>query len=165
MASPRTTRATAKVQGIAPASVDRTFEIMTPSDPSRFYPKFGVIPATVEVRDQTGGWDAPGQTRQLMLGDGSSVIEHLRVVDRPHTFDYELTDFTKIFGVLVQNAKAEWRFSPADGGTLVHWTYSFFAKPGRGLFVWLIVRLAWAPYMRKVLPGLFDEVRRVTAGS
>jgi hypothetical protein len=152
----------ATTTGIAPAALERTFDILTPSDPTRFYPKFRMIPATVRVEGQTGAWDAVGQTRVLHLSDGSAVRETTKNVERPHFFAYELTEFTKAFGPIVDHARAEWRFEPVESGTLITWTYTFFGRPGRGWIVSLIVRLAWAAYMRKVMPGLVEEVRRVT---
>jgi hypothetical protein len=151
------------VQALAPADPTRTFDILTPSDPTRFYPKFRVIPATVAVENQTGAWDAVGQTRTLKLSDGSSVVETTKVVERPSFFAYELTHFTKAFGPLVDHARAEWHFDPAEGGTRITWTYTFFGRPGRGWIVALIIKFAWAAYMRKVIVGLVDEVRTVTA--
>ena len=151
----------ATVQGIAPAGVARTFDVLTPIDPSGFYPRFRVIPAVVSVTDQTGDWDAVGQTRMLHLSDGSTVVETITDVQRPGFFAYELTDFTKVFGPLVHHARAEWRFEAAEGGTRVIWSYTFFGRPGRGWIVGLIIRFAWAAYMRRVIVGLVDEVRRV----
>ena len=149
----------ARVQAVAPADPARTFDLLTPSDPARFYPRFRVIPAVVGVTDQTGAWDAPGQTRTLHLSDGSSVVETTTDVDRPGFFAYELTDFTKVFGPLVDHARAEWHFDEAEGGTRITWSYTFFGRPGRGWIVGLIVKLAWAAYMRRVIIGLVDEVR------
>lgn len=151
----------AQVQAIAPADPTITFDALTPSDPARFYPRFRVIPAVVSVSDQSGPWDAVGQTRTLHLSDGSSVVETTTDVDRPGFFAYELTDFTRVFGPLVNHARAEWRFDPVEGGTRITWSYTFFARPGRGWIVGLIVRMAWRAYMRRVIVGLVDEVRRV----
>jgi hypothetical protein len=150
----------ATVTALAPARPTQTFAIMTPVDPSAFYPRFGVIPATVAVRDQTGAWDAEGQTRQLVLSDGGSVVETLKSVQKPYRFVYELTDFRGVFGLLVDHARAEWLFAEEEQRTRVRWTYTFFAKPGRGLFVAAIVKAFWGPYMKHVLPGLVAEVRR-----
>ena len=156
---------TARAEGFAPAKPDRTFAIMTPSDPTRFYPKFGPIPAIVRVDDQTGAWDGVGQSRKLTLSDGGTVVERLKIVDVPRRFAYQLTDFTGFFGTLVAFADAEWDFDASVEGTRIRWTYRFHAQPKRGWIVRLMVRLAWAPYMKRVLPGLIDEVRRVTAAS
>ncbi|MEO8262245.1 MAG: SRPBCC family protein [Pseudolysinimonas sp.] len=153
----------AKVEGFAPAKPDRTFAIMTPSDPTRFYPKTGLIPGIVKVHDQTGAWDAVGQSRKLILSDGGTVIERLKVVDSPRRFAYQLTDFTGFFGNLVAFADAEWDFDASVEGTRIRWTYTYHAQPKRGWIVRLVVALAWAPYMKKVLPGLIAEVARVAA--
>ena len=151
----------ATVEAIAPGDPAHVFDVLTPSDPSRFYPRFGVIPAVVAVTDQNGAWDAVGQTRMLHLSDRSTVVETTTDVDRPAFFAYELTDFTRVFGPLVDHARAEWRFEPAGGGTRITWSYTFFGRPGRGWIVALIVRMAWAAYMRRVIVGLVDEARRV----
>ncbi|MCU1416863.1 MAG: hypothetical protein JWP32_1037 [Schumannella sp.] len=155
----------AKVEGFAPAKPDRTFAILTPSDPTRFYPRFGPIPAIVRVDDQTGGWDAVGQTRKLTLSDGSTVIERVKVVDAPRSFAYQLTDFTGFFGSLVAFADAEWDFDAAVEGTRIRWRYTYHAQPKRGWIVRALVRVFFARYMKKVLPGLIDEVRRVSSAA
>jgi len=129
------------------------FPNLTQHDATRFYPKSGVLPAVVEVRDQTGGWDAAGQTRTLVLSDGGTLRETLRVVTEP-LFAYDLSDFTGVFGLLVAGARSEWRVTADGAGSSIAWTYAFNAKPGRGLAVAAIVRLAWAGYMRKVLPAI-----------
>jgi hypothetical protein len=153
---------TARAEGFAPAGPDRTFAILTASDPARFYPRHGPLPAVVEVRDQTGAWDAVGQSRTLVLSDGSTVVERLTVVEPPRRFAYRLADFTGLFGSLVAFAEADWDFDAAVEGTRIRWTYSFHAQPKRGWVVRLVVRLFWARYMKKVLPGLIDEVARLT---
>lgn len=141
------------------------YEISGPLDPTRFYPKSGLLPAVVEVRNQTGSWDTVGRTRQLMLSDGGHVIETITDAASPTYFAYELSDFQKLFGVLVTGARAEWRFERVEGGTVIRWTYTFFGKPGRGWIVGLIVKLLWSDYMKKVLPPIATEVDRQAAGA
>lgn len=153
---------TARAAGFAPATPDRTFAILTPSDPTRFYPKFGPLPAVVAVQNQTGAWDAPGQSRTLELSDGSSVVERLTIVSSPSRFAYRLSDFTGLFGSLVAYAETEWDFDAAAEGTRIRWSYSFHAQPKRGWVVRFIVNVFWSRYMKKVLPGLIAEVDRVT---
>lgn len=155
------TTASASAEGVTRADIDRAWAVGTPMTPVGYYPRFGPLPAVVEVRDQTGPWDAAGQTRQLMLSDGGSVIEHLVTVARP-AFVYELSDFQKLFGRLVAGARAEWDYTGVDGGTRVRWTYTFFARPGivPAVALTAIVRLFWAPYMKRVLPGILAEIDR-----
>ncbi len=164
-----TTTATASTQGDTLAPLDQAWKVGTPLTPVGYYPKFGPLPAVVEVRDQTGPWDGTGQTRQLMLSDGGWVVEHLVNVepasaqDPTGRFVYELSDFQKLFGRLVSGARAEWEYTATNTGTHVRWTYSFFARPGAGLALTAIVRLAWAPYMKRVLPGILRHLDEVAA--
>jgi len=96
-----------------------------------------------------------------MLSDGGHVVETITDAASPDLFAYELTDFQNLFGRLVSGARAEWRFEPEAGGTSIRWTYTFFALPGRTGIVRAIVKLFWAPYMRRVLPPIAREVERL----
>jgi Polyketide cyclase / dehydrase and lipid transport len=145
---------------MASANPKLAYEISGPLDPAKFYPRSGLLPAVVAVRNQSGTWDTIGRTRRLDLSDGGHVIETITDTDSPTYFAYELSDFQKLFGLLVSGARAEWRFERVEHGTRISWTYTFFGKPGRSWAVALIVRLLWAPYMHKVLPPIAREVSR-----
>jgi len=152
---------TAIAELVASASRTQTWNVATPLTPVGFYPKSGLLPAVIEVRNQTGKWDAPGQTRQLMLSDGGWVIEHTMNVEPNDFFAYNLTDFQKVFGALVDHARAEWTFTDVPGGTNIRWSYTFVPKNSLAKPVLAaIVRLLWGPYMRRVLPGIVAEVER-----
>ena len=156
--------ASATVELVAAVPIDHAWRVSVPADPTKFYPKFGPLPAVIAVENQTGPWDTIERTRQLMLSDGGSVIEHIRNVQQPNFFAYELTDFQKLFGHLVRGARAEWTYTEVPGGTNIAWTYTFYPKRGAGALVAAIVRLAWAPYMRKVLPGIVAAVEESPRG-
>ena len=171
----------ASAEGVAQASLEHTWNVAVPLAPPGFYPKFGPLPAVTEVRDQSGAWDAVGQTRTLLLSDGGSVVETITDYRRGEFFGYELTEFQKLFGKLVSGARAEWSFSTvplvaepkaaADAGTAaatgtrIHWSYTFFPKRGMALIVGAIVALFWAPYMRRVLPGIIAHVEASAAAA
>lgn len=150
----------ATTTAVAQANPKQAYEISGPVDPTQFYPRSGVLPAVAAVRDQSGTWDTVGRTRRLELSDGGHVIETITDTDSPTYFAYELSDFQKVFGALVAGARAEWRFERVETGTRISWTYTFFGKPGRGWVVFLIVRLLWGPYMKRVLPPIAREVSR-----
>lgn len=151
---------TASASGIARATPKQAYDTSGPVDPAKFYPAFGPLPAVVGVRGQTGSWDTVGRTRTLLLSDGGHVVETITDAASPTYFAYELSDFQKLFGMLVTGARAEWRFERVEAGTRILWTYTFFGKPGRGWIVALIVKLFWAPYMARVLPPIVREVER-----
>jgi hypothetical protein len=152
---------TAVAELVTSASRTQTWNIATPLTPVGYYPKSGLLPAVLEVRDQTGKWDAPGQTRQLMLSDGGWVVEQTTNVEPFGFFAYNLTQFQKVFGHLVDHARAEWTFSDVESGTNIRWQYTFFPKSaGARPVLAAIVKLLWGPYMHKVLPRIVAEVER-----
>lgn len=157
--------ATASTDAVVQSTPKQAWDISGPVDPTRFYPKYGPLPAVTAVRDQTGTWDTVGHTRRLILSDGGHVIETITDADSPTYFAYELSDFQKLFGMLVTGARAVWRFERVEAGTRIGWTYTFFGKPGRAWIVKLIVKLFWAPYMNKVLPPIAREVERQAAAT
>lgn len=112
-----------------------------------------MLPGVIEVRDQTGAWDAVGQTRTLVLTDGGTVKETLTAVSEP-TFAYGLSTFTGFFRRLLASGPVGVAHRPDGEGSSIEWTYAFTAKPGWGLLVATILKLAWAPYMRRVLPAI-----------
>ena len=139
------------------AAPHAVFPRLLAHDPARFYPRAGILPAVVAVRDQTGAWDAVGQTRTLVLSDGGTVRETLRSVSAP-VFAYDLSHFTGFFGGLVDGGRSEWRVDSDPGGSRITWTYTFTARRGRGFIVAAIMRLAWAGYMRRVLPAIAASI-------
>lgn len=148
--------ASASASALAGAPADGVFARLLAHDPVRFYPRSGILPAVTAVHDASGSWDTPGRTRRLEQSNGGTVVETIRVVESPTRFAYDLTDFTGFFATLVASARAEWRLTTTAGGTTIDWTYTFTARPGRGPIVAAIVRLAWAGYMRRVLPAIAD---------
>jgi len=159
----RGTGVRASAEALTRTNAQQAYEISGPLDPTHFYPRFGPLPAVVEVRNQSGDWDTVGRTRTLMLSDGGHVVETITDTDSPELFGYELSEFQKLFGMLVSGARAEWRFEPLQSGAIVRWSYTFFARPARGWIVWLIVHLWWARYMRQVLPPIAREIDRLAA--
>lgn len=153
-----TRSARSAVEGVAQASPEIAWDVALQTPPTVFYPRFGPLPAVIEVKDSPPTWDRVGFTRTLLLSDGSSVKEHITESDRGNFFGYDLTDFQKLFGLLVSGARAEWTFTPEAGATRIRWTYAFHPLPGRAVIVRLIVALFWAPYMRRVLPAIIAAV-------
>jgi len=150
----------ATVELTASADLRVVWDVATLTNPTWFYPKFGPLPAVVDVVGQPGDWDAVDKSRTLILSDGGSVVETLTDVNPYEYFAYNLTDFQGLFGVLVAGARAEWDFWAENGGTVIRWSYSFRARRGAGPIVALIVKLFWGRYMKSVLPVIVQETER-----
>ncbi|OBF59494.1 hypothetical protein A5756_05885 [Mycobacterium sp. 852002-53434_SCH5985345] len=124
--------------------------------PEIFGRRYGPIPPIKEVRDQTGAWDAAGQSRTIILAGGGRAREDLTSVDPPRSFGYRLTQIHGPMALLVGSVTGEWIFTPADGGTEITWRWAIYPKsvlsvPGLPLFGML-----WKRYARQVLGDLAE---------
>lgn len=129
------------------------FDHIIPIDLTSIFTGYGPLPAVTGVRDQTGAWDAAGQTRTVVLSDGSSAQESLTKYERPDYFGYTVSGFTGVLGLLVTSANGEWWFkSDPSGETRITWRYEFKARSAlTAPIVAMITHLLWRGYMRKAL--------------
>lgn len=114
----------------------------------------GIFPPVKEVRDQTGAWDAAGQTRTVRLAGGASMREELTSVEAPRSFGYRLTPTAGPMVALVGHIVGEWTFVPAVGGTEITWRWDI--HPKSPLTAWALPPFArmWKGYARHVLADL-----------
>ena len=129
----------------------QAFDLIVPIDLSLVFKKWGPIPGVLGASNQTGAWDAVGQSRKPDLTDGSTATERLIEYTPGHSFAYEVTDFTGPMRHLVAGVRGEWTFSPDGAGTVIRWTYEF--KAGRNRFLalrWGLIPI-WRRYMQRGL--------------
>ncbi|MFZ2176243.1 MAG: SRPBCC family protein, partial [Rhodococcus sp. (in: high G+C Gram-positive bacteria)] len=98
------------------ASPERAFGVIAPIDLSLIFTGWGPFPAVRGANNQSGPWDTPGTTRNPDLGDGSTAVESLTEYTAPHSFAYELTEFTNMLGRLVGKVRGEWTMTPDGTG-------------------------------------------------
>jgi hypothetical protein len=114
---------------VIPIAVEEAFHGTLPLPlPEIFGHWYGPIPPIKEVRDQTGAWDAAGQTRVVKLVGGGSVHEELTSVDPPRSFGYTLSDIKGPLAALVKSVEGKWSFTPAGTGTTVTWQWIIHAR-------------------------------------
>jgi Polyketide cyclase / dehydrase and lipid transport len=144
------------VQTRSPVSPADAYRVIVPVDLSLVFKAWGPFPGVTGARNQTGPWDAVGQTRIPELTDGSTAFEVLTEITPGHSFAYETTGFTNILGRLIEGVRGEWTFTPDGTGTFIRWTYEFKPLPGRYLVLkWIVVPL-WRHYMQN---GLTNSAR------
>lgn len=110
---------------------------------------YGPLPAVVRTSGHTGNWDIPGSARVVHLADGTSVREQLTHYVSPPQFAYRVWDFgNPIIKALATQARGEWTFAAASGGTEVIWTYKFTAKNAvTAIPLSGITQVLWRGYM------------------
>ena len=140
---------------VIPVAAEDAFARTLPAPlPELFRRRRGPFPPIEEVRDQTGAWDAAGQTRTVRLAGGASMREELTSVDPPRSFGYRL-----------RRSPARWRcwwtmswasgYSPRRaGGTEITWRWDI--HPKSALTAWALPLFArmWKGYARHVLADL-----------
>jgi len=148
----RSTAAEVHADILAPC--DKAFSHIVPIDLATIFTGFGPLPAVKGTRDQTGAWDAAGQSRTVLLSDGSSAQEALTAYQFPSHFAYTVKGFTGVLRFFASEAHGEWWFKQgsANQPTTVHWRYEFVSR-SRWLepIVCLITQRLWRGYMAKAL--------------
>ena len=140
---------------VAPVAVQDAFHGTLPIPlPTLFHRWYGPFPPISEVREQTGAWDAVGQTRVVHLAGGASMREELTSVDPPRSFGYRLSEVTGPMALLVDHVIGEWIFAPAAGGTEITWRWDI--RPRSALTAWALPVLGrtWKGYARRALRDL-----------
>lgn len=133
----------------------RSLAIPLPVICSKWY---GPIPPIKEVLDQTGDWDAVGQTRRLTMVGGGSVQEELTIVDPPRSFGYTLSDIKGPMAALVGSVDGLWSFRPAGTGTEVTWQWTIYPKSAVTAPVLPAFGKIWKGYARGVLENLSAQL-------
>jgi hypothetical protein len=86
-----------------------------------FFTGFGPIPAVRRITLHAPL--AVGSTRELLNGDGSTLLERVTAVDSPRHHAYTLTGLRPPLAWLARAGHADWHFTPAGDGTQVRWRY------------------------------------------
>lgn len=114
----------------------------------------GPIPPVKEVREQTGAWDAAGQTRTVRLAGGASMREELTSVDPPRSFGYRLTEITGPMALLASHVAGEWIFTPVADGAEVTWRWNIHSRSPLTSWLLPVFGRIWKGYARQSLRDL-----------
>lgn len=109
---------------VIPATPEIAYDGVLAAPLEELFPhRAGPIPPVRECTGQEGAWGTVGQTRTVVLADGSSNLETLVAADRPGSYRYRLGDFTGPMKRLVGSVDGEFSFTPEGPGTRVTWTW------------------------------------------
>lgn len=126
--------------------------------PDLFRRWYGPIPPIKETRDQTGDWNAVGQSRTVVLVGGGSMRERLTRFDSPHSFGYTLTDIKGPLAPLVDFVDGEWVFEPIGAGTSVTWRWTIHPRSALAAPLMPIFGKLWKGYARRSLEELSRQL-------
>ncbi len=138
-----------------PVAVEDAFNGTLPLPlPVIFSHWYGPIPPIKAVRDQTGEWDAAGQTRTVVMVGGGSMREELTSVDPPRSFGYALSNIKGPLAPLVGSVEGKWSFTPTGTGTTVTWQWILHPKLGVTAPALPVLGRIWKGYARRSLETL-----------
>ncbi|MDT5179826.1 MAG: hypothetical protein QOJ95_4024 [Mycobacterium sp.] len=144
-----------------PVSQEAAFRGTVPIPlPTLFHRWYGPIPPIKAVRDQTGAWDAVGQTRTVVLTGGGSMREELTSYDAPSSFGYRLTDVKGPLAPLVDHVEGLWAFAPVGTGTKVTWRWTIHPRRALAAPLLPVFGRLWLGYARASLEELSDQLLR-----
>jgi hypothetical protein len=145
-----------------PVDVEQAFDGTLPIPlPTLFRRWYGPIPPISKVRNQTGDWDAVGQTRIVTLTGGGSMREELTHLDAPHAFGYILSQINGPLAPLVSRVDGEWLFAAVDGGTTVTWRWTLHPRSRLAAVALPVFGRLWLGYARQAL----EELQRLLTGA
>jgi Polyketide cyclase / dehydrase and lipid transport len=140
---------------LIPVGLDEAFAGTLPLPLEKVFNRwYGPIGPVKEVRDQTGQWDTPGQTRMVMLSPAGSMHEELISLDPPHSFGYALTGITGPLGLLVGRADGQWVFTASGTATTVTWRWNIHARSALTAPLLPVLGRVWKGYARRSLETL-----------
>ena len=131
------------------AAYDGTIRVLLPDI---FGHRHLAIPPIVRVEGQEGEWGTVGQTRTVVLADGSRNLETLVATDRPESYRYRLTDFTGPMKGLIRDVDGEFAFAQEGAGTRVTWYWRIRPTNSVARVLLPIVGLFWRRYADKMWP-------------
>lgn len=124
------------------------FSVAVPADLTDVLHSKGPLPGVKEVTEKNGLWNAPGDSRRVVMKDGSSAKETLTAFVKNERVAYTIDDFHGTLGHLVTHTTGAWQFlDQPDGQTHVDWTFTFFPKSSLTTpIVSLIAKRFWPGY-------------------
>ncbi len=141
-----------------PAGVARAFDEVLPGDLTRLFDRrYGAIPRIVGIRDQSGTWGTPGQTRTILLAGGGSMRETMLEVHRPEHFRYRIGEITGPMRVLATSLEGRWHFERAGTGVRITWSWVLQPAGPVGGAAMPAFRRMWHGYVRQG----FDNIERL----
>lgn len=153
------TTTTVRRSGTVTAPVDVVFEAcLSLPLPQLYSRRYGPMPPIVEVREQQGAWETPGQTRVFQTSDGGTMREEMITIDRPNGFANRLTVLSGPFRPLVSTIEESWAFRPVGEGTEATWEWNLYPRSAVGKLLVPVVGRLWLGYARGVLAQLAQEV-------
>ena len=122
----------------------------------------GTFPGVRGAENQTGVWDAVGQSRLPRFTDGTTAHEELPKYVASSSFAYQTTQFTNFLSRMVEGVRGEWTFTPDGERAMVRWIFELKPLRGRTSNMRRLAAPLWQQYMKAGVYGALrtaEEIR------
>ena len=138
---------------LLPGTPDAAFQCLRDAPLEElFTTRSGLIPRIRGCEGQVGPWGTVGQTRTVVLDDGSRSVETLVAVDRPGDYHYTLTGFTGPMKLLVRKVEGRFTYVPEGGGTRATWSWTLHPTNPLARLVFPLLGASWRTMARNMWP-------------
>ena len=134
--------------------------LITAPLPEIFSRRFAAFPAVQEVADAPDVWGTVGQTRKIVLTDGSTLHETLTAVDRPHGYTYLLDDLHGPLRPFVRTIDGAWSVTPEGTGARIGWTWTLYPTAPPARLTMSVIGRMWKGYAERGLAELETMLMR-----
>jgi hypothetical protein len=117
-----------------------------------FPTRSGLIPPIRGCEGQDGSWGRVGQTRTVVLSDGSRNLETLTFLEAPGDYRYTLSDFTGPMRLLVRTVDGRFEFEPVAEGTRVTWSWAVHPTHAVARLAFPALAASWRTMARGLWP-------------
>lgn len=137
---------------VVPASQEAAFAVLLDVPLEQLFDKRGgLIPRIKETRGDS--WASVGDTRTVVLADGSTNLETLVDLDAPHSYHYELSDFTGPLKLLASRVEGAFTFKPEGNGTKITWSWTIQPKNALVRLAMPALGASWRSFGNRMWPN------------
>lgn len=136
---------------VVPSTIERAMAVLfdVPLQ-DLFTQRGGLIPRVKETRGER--WSEVGDTRTVVLADGSTNTETLVGLERPSSYRYRLTDFRGPLKLLATRVDGEFAFVESGDGTQVTWSWSIQPKNAVVRLALPVLGASWKKFGDRMWP-------------
>lgn len=138
---------------VVPALPDAAFDaILSAPLEELFSERAGLIPPVRECQGQEGAWGSVGQTRTIVLADGSTNLETLVAADRPGDYRYRISEISGPLKAMIAGIDGQFSIVPEGSGSRVTWSWSLMPTNAVSRLFIPVLGVFWRQYATKMWP-------------
>ncbi|RNL77663.1 SRPBCC family protein [Nocardioides marmorisolisilvae] len=139
---------------VVPVTPDVAFQGLLDAPLERLFPhRSGPLPSIARCEGQVGAWSEVGQTRNVVLSDGTGNLETLVGLSRPSDYRYRITGIEGPFKLLVSSIDGRFTFEPEGDGTRATWSWTLHGRNVGARLAYPALGFFWRRWAARMWPN------------